>query len=553
MERLRTHLLVLLTLTVAVCAPALGQEQDTAVKIGVLAKRGTERCLEKWGPTAEYLTSQVPGHSFTLVPLDYEEVDPAVERGDVDFILTNSSFYVGLEKLYGVNRIATLKNQRTAGAYIVFGGVIFRRADREDIQDLEDLKSKTFMAVEETSFGGWHAAWRELKERGIDPHHDFSGLTFAGTHDAVVYAVRDGKVDAGTVRTDTLERMAAEGKIRLEDFRALRHDRIGEDVCEFPFLHSTGMYPEWPLAELAHTSHDLAEKAAIALIGMPADSPAAQAARCAGWTVPQNYQPVHDCLKELRIGPYKDYGKVTPWQVFQQYWPFIAGAAALVVVGLLVTLHVTRLNARLRESVAAKEREITERKRAEEGRERALRNMDERVRELRCLHGVAESIRKRSAVEDLFQDVAALLPPTWCYPEIARGLIHFDGKDYVSEPFERTRWSQTADIIVGGERRGFVEVCYLEQRPDLDEGPFVKEERNLINSIAHALSEAAERKQAEDVLTARTAELEQRTIELEKSRRVAMGIMEDAEQARETATRETTKRKFLLYWAPYQL
>lgn len=53
MEWLRTHLLVLLILTVALCAPALGQDQGTPVKIGVLVKRSIERCLEKWGAAAQ--------------------------------------------------------------------------------------------------------------------------------------------------------------------------------------------------------------------------------------------------------------------------------------------------------------------------------------------------------------------------------------------------------------------------------------------------------------------------------------------------------------------
>ncbi|MCK4340660.1 MAG: PhnD/SsuA/transferrin family substrate-binding protein [Phycisphaerae bacterium] len=369
MGRSRTSWLVLLTLAVAIRAPAVGQGQLAPVKIGVLAKRGPERCLEKWGPTAEYLTRTVPGHSFTIVPLAYEEIDAGVERGEmdfmlanpsfyvggergeVDFVLANSSFYVGLEKLYGANRIATLKNRRLGGVYTVFGGVIFRRADRDDIQRFDDLKGKTFMAVKETSLGGWYAAWRELKERRLDPHSDFADLRFGGTHDAVVYAVRDGKIDAGAVRTDTLERMAAEGKIRLEDFHALGHDHIGEEVCEFPFRHSTDMYPEWPMAKLAHTSNELAEKVAVALIGMPADCPAAKAARCAGWTVPLNYQPVHECLKELRVGPYKDYGKITFGDVLKRYWLWMmAGLAVTLASALRLLRQRKRAEAILRES-----------------------------------------------------------------------------------------------------------------------------------------------------------------------------------------------------------
>ena len=291
--------------------------EDAPVKIGVLAKRGPERCMEKWSRTAEYLTEKIPGKSFVIVPLDFEETYSAVENSKVDFILLNPSIYVELESLYGVSRIATLKNMRLGKISTKFGGVIFCRADRKDIIDTNDLRNKTFMAVKETSLGGWRMAWRELKEKGIDPYRDFKDLRFGGTHDAVVYSVRNGKVDAGTVRTDTLERMDMEGKISLKDFYVIHVPKgnVHLDV-HLPFLHSTRSYPEWPFAKLRHTPDDLAEGVATALIAMPEDSPAAKAARCAGWTIPLDYQPVHECLKELRLGPYKDLGKITLTDVF---------------------------------------------------------------------------------------------------------------------------------------------------------------------------------------------------------------------------------------------
>ena len=347
-------------------APAMPGAEVAVVKIGVLAKRGTERCLKKWGPTVEYLTSHIPGHLFTIVPLAFEEINATVERREVDFILANSSFYVGLEKLYGANRIATLKNQQLDGmVYTVFGGVIFRRADRDDILGLDDLKGKTFMAVKETSFGGWYAGWGELKAHGIDPHRDFRDLSFGGTYDAVVYAVRDGNVDAGTVRTDTLERMALEGKIRMEDFYVLKHAHIGKKICSVPFQHSTRLYPEWPMAKISHTSNELAEKVAVTLIGMPAECLAARAARCAGWTVSLNYQPVHECLKELRVGPYKDFGKITVSDIVRNYWYWLAVIAAVMAVMGAATTYILKLNRRLQHTQTDLRKELTERKQAE--------------------------------------------------------------------------------------------------------------------------------------------------------------------------------------------
>jgi two-component system sensor histidine kinase/response regulator len=132
--------------------------------------------------------------------------------------------------------------------YTEFGGVIFCRQDRADIRQLSDLKGKTFMATSENSFGGWIAGWRELKEKGIDPHQDFKKLIFGGTHEAVVYAVLNGTVDAGTIPTDTLERMASEEKIKLDDFFILHdHPDKGKELAH---LHSTRSYPEWPRSNI---------------------------------------------------------------------------------------------------------------------------------------------------------------------------------------------------------------------------------------------------------------------------------------------------------------
>jgi PAS domain S-box-containing protein len=145
-------------------------------------------------------------------------------------------------------------------------------------------------------------------------------------------------------------------------------------------------------------------------------------------------------------------------------------------------------------------KDITERKKAEKKQEKLLHEKAERIKELRCIYGVAKSIQKRETLEAIFRDVVALIPPGWQYPEITRAKVFFNGEQYISEPFEETQWKQTSNIVVGGELCGSVVVYYLEERPVLDEGPFFKEERNLIDGIAQTLSEAIERKQAKEQL-----------------------------------------------------
>jgi signal transduction histidine kinase/CheY-like chemotaxis protein/ABC-type phosphate/phosphonate transport system substrate-binding protein len=321
--------LIFLALLFLLSTKAFCSEKNQ-IKIGVLGERGTEICLQKWSPTAEHLTQMISGEKFIIVPFDFENIYPAVEKGEIDFILTNPSIYVELEVMYEVNRIATLKNMRLGGVYTEFCGVVFCRSDRDDIKKFSDLKKKNFMAVKEASLEGWRAAWRELKRKGIDPFKDFATLKFGGTQDAVAFSVMRGEVDAGTVRTDTLERMAIEGKIKLRNFRVL-HEHGGKDVY-LPFLHSTRAYPEWPFSKLRQTSHKLAEKVAMALIAMPKDSDAAKTARYAGWTIPQSYQSVHECLKELNLRPYKDLGKIAHTVVLRKYWFLISAISFLLIV-----------------------------------------------------------------------------------------------------------------------------------------------------------------------------------------------------------------------------
>jgi len=196
------------------------------------------------------------------------------------------------------------------------------------------------------------------------------------------------------VRSDTLEQMAAEWRIRLEEFRIL-HEQSGQGD-RLPFLHSTRVYPEWPLAKLRHTPDKLVEHVAVALMRMAPESPAARAAQCAGWTIPHNYQRVHECLKELGIGPYRDYGKVTLAAVIRRYWPWLAGMVVLVAASGIVSFYVAGLNKRLRLALLGQQKEFHERVRAEEALRRSdrLRAQGEKMAALgQAVTGVQHAIK----------------------------------------------------------------------------------------------------------------------------------------------------------------
>jgi signal transduction histidine kinase/DNA-binding response OmpR family regulator/ABC-type phosphate/phosphonate transport system substrate-binding protein/HPt (histidine-containing phosphotransfer) domain-containing protein len=319
---------------------------DSPVRIGVLAKRGVTQCLKEWSPTADYLSSQIPGHSFVIVPLNHAEVEGSVRDGNVDFILANSAFYVELEQLYGINRIVTMKEQSNGIVFSKYGSVIFTRSSRTDIRKFQDLRGKSFMGVSEDSLGGWMMAWRELQESGIRPERHFASIEYGETHDSVVFAVRDGRAEVGVVRTNTLEIMADEGKIDLKDFFVLPSPVMHGEPS--PYLRTTREYPNWPMAEVKGTPDELAEKVAVALLAMKIDSPAAQAAGYAGWTIPLNYQPVMECMMALHVGPYTDLGTISMTDMLRNYGPWILVAFIVLCTHFAFTVVVVKLNRRIR-------------------------------------------------------------------------------------------------------------------------------------------------------------------------------------------------------------
>ncbi|MEA3373823.1 MAG: sensor histidine kinase [Campylobacterota bacterium] len=327
-----------------VCFTTLSLFAVETVRVGVLAKRGSAITVEKWSATAEYLSREVDGYRFEIVPLGFEALYESVERNEIDFVLTNTAYYVELEYLYGVSRIATLKNISSQGDVLTsFGGVIFTKKD-SGIKTLDDLKGKRFGAVNISSFGGWIMAEKELHNKGIDID-DFSEFRFFGSHDSVVLAVKEGEIDAGTVRTDTIERMANEGIIDSKVCNVL----APKQYAGFPFKVSTALYPEWPFAKLPLTPDELADKVLIALLQMPSDSKAAESAHVAGWTIPLDYSKVHLLLQELHLGPYAELKKLTFSHIYKKYMWWFYGVLAGFLAVITVLLYISRLNAQLRE------------------------------------------------------------------------------------------------------------------------------------------------------------------------------------------------------------
>ncbi len=325
-------------------APGLLHASEKSIRIGVLSHRGDAVTHQMWDSTANYLSYALHPKKFEVIPLDFDEVEPAVKDAAIDFLLVNSGIYVNLEVRQRISRIVTLDNGTQEHPLNVFGGVIFTRADRSDINRLADISGRSFAAVDETSLGGFQMAWGEMEKAHISPYDDSSELAFFGTHDKVVMAVREGKFDIGTVRTNILERMVDQGDIDLNDFKIINSYRD-----DFTYLHSTPLYPEWPFSKLQHTSNQLARQVAVALLNMQLSRPAGNF-HYAGWTVPLDYQDVHELFRQLQLPPYDPQHRFTLLDAIERYWKWLLIALVFLLMMAVMSTWVSRLNRQLKKS-----------------------------------------------------------------------------------------------------------------------------------------------------------------------------------------------------------
>ena len=135
--------------------------------------------------------------------------------------------------------------------------------------------------------------------------------------------------------------------------------------------------------------------------------------------------------------------------------------------------------------------DITERKQTEF-------HLAQRMKELQAVYGLAEiTHRDGLGLEDIYREFVNTLPASWLHPEVACARLVMGDREFRSSNFKPCAWVQSAPLMVKEAAVGRVEVGYLEEQPLMDEGPFLKEERKLINMLAIQIGNLTQRRHAE--------------------------------------------------------
>ncbi|WP_240473459.1 sensor histidine kinase [Ferrimonas senticii] len=336
MLRLFSTFSLLLTLMLAAIPAKATTAEDTEVvdyHVGVLANWGYQDAERRWQPLMDYLSQQLPNARFRVHPGTFNELNHALQAGQIQFLITNPGQYLYLSNQYPLSWLATMKSRQHNGTTKAIGSAIVVRQDSE-IRTLFDLQNKTIAASDPHALGGYQATIGLLKQLGVDSTSWFKRVNFLGFPlDPLIYQVRDGNVDAAITPVCTLEQMSQRGLISADQYRVLNPSRPSGFECQC----STNLYPNWSFAASEKVQVDLTKRLTQALLALPAEHPAAIKAQLSGWTSPISQLQVIQLFDELQFTQANDnkWDQLYHWLKANDHW----GVVAILLFVLATSYH----------------------------------------------------------------------------------------------------------------------------------------------------------------------------------------------------------------------
>ncbi len=174
---------------------------------------------------------------------------------------------------------------------------------------------------------------------------------------------------------------------------------------------------------------------------------------------------------------------------------------------------------------------IAERISAQKERRQLHYEMQERIKELQCLYGISQLVDKHGDnLTTILRGIVDIIPPSWQFPEVTCARLTLGEKQYQTDRFRESQWKQSADILIEGKHQGQLEVYYTEEMPRSAEGPFLSEERALLDAISEQIGRLVERISARETIRYTQEELKMERALLEENNtaiRVVLSRIED--------------------------
>lgn len=309
----------------------------STLHLGVLAWRDAPSLQQGWQPTLEALEKQLTGYQLDVHWLDLQELEQAIVDQQLDFVLTNPGHYVDLSSRHLLAPLASLQNPSMDPPQQAIGSVVVTLAERQDLQGWQDLRGQRLGAVSLDAFGGFQLIQDAMEQAGFNWQQDLAAVKLSGfPMEQLLDWLKAGEVDAVVLRSCLLESLAEAAVLDLADYRVVNEQK----KADYPCLHSSDLYPDWPFLRLSSTDPELARQVTLALL-----SSHLQEGELAGyqWTAPLSYQPVYGLFERLRLGPFSAFPKNPLLAFIQEYRHWLAAGLLLLLIAFAHHLRVSYL------------------------------------------------------------------------------------------------------------------------------------------------------------------------------------------------------------------
>jgi len=325
----RSDWLILLGLIMPLAVAAAEREPIDFVAFAYLGEAQTRA---QYQPLVDYLNATLKHERVILHVVRQDVLEDMVAQGRADIVTTNPTHFLILRKRWPISGvIATLVNRSKDQPLHQLGGVILTRAERQDINTLEDVRGKVIATPSQRHMGGYRAQAYELHLAGVQLPRDAQRIVELDIHQEVVRAVLDGRAEIGFVREGILEKMLAAGELKPGQIKLIN----AQFHAGFPYRVSTRLYPEWPVFALSHVSEGVVRHIAAALYALEPEHPAAIAAGIYGYTVPADYLIVEELARSLRLPPFDrppEFTLADAWERWKAQWLLALFALSLIAL-----------------------------------------------------------------------------------------------------------------------------------------------------------------------------------------------------------------------------
>jgi signal transduction histidine kinase len=275
-----------------------------------------------------------------------------------------------------------------------------------------------------------------------------------------------------------------------------------------------------------------------------------------------------DCLRQKKAVIHNDYSSLPHKKglpeghaevVRELVVPVIRKDKAVAILGVgNKPVDYTRRDVEIVSYLADVTWEIVQQKRADDALRKTTIDLHERVKELSCLYGISKLFEEDDlTLDETIQRTVDLIPPSWQYPDITCAQIKLNNQSYRTKQFIKTDWVQSQEIRVNKENIGVLEVFLLDNKPEIGEGPFLIEERNLLNAIAERLGHIIEHKLADEALQKShdglQVRVEERTKELAAQNLQLYDEITERKKVEEELLKSSEKIKLFAYSVAHDL